>query len=36
MRRRSSNKVQVVDLESLAIVGEIATGNVPDGLAYAQ
>jgi YVTN family beta-propeller protein len=29
-----AKKVQVVDLATLAIVGEVETGNVPDGLAY--
>ena len=28
--------VQVVDLGSLAITGSVATGNVPDGMAWAQ
>ena len=31
-----AKKVQVVDLATWLIVGEIETGNVPDGLAYAR
>jgi YVTN family beta-propeller protein len=31
-----AKKVQVVDLSTWAIVGEVQTGNVPDGLAWAR
>jgi len=32
----SAKKVQVIELESLSVTSEFATGNVPDGLAYAR
>jgi YVTN family beta-propeller protein len=32
----SAKKVQVLELESLSVVSEFETGNVPDGLAYAR